>query len=311
MLKRVVITNYLGEQMEYKIEGVQDNDKSGLLITGIDGLGPVKADINMTDLTTSDGGLFNSARLEKRNIVISAYFTNSGTIEQARLLSYKYFPIKRPLYFYIETDEREAFTYGYVESNEPDIFQQFSGCKISVLCESPYFTSAAGSDVMSFSDVTPAFRFVYKNTFGTKETIFGTIEHKVRENLEYTGDCDTGVVITMNVTGDVKKVHIYDLSTSDVLYLDTDKLDDLLPEETGVTHDKFIYGDTIIINTQQKQKSIYLVRGGVTYSILNILGKNPGWITFSKGINQIMYAADEGAEYLKIVIEAPVLYEGV
>ena len=95
MFKKVTITNYRGESVEYLIEGVNVADNNGLLITDIDGLGPVKANINMTKLATADGGIYNSARLGTRNIVIKARFTNATSIEDARLSSYQFFPIKK------------------------------------------------------------------------------------------------------------------------------------------------------------------------------------------------------------------------
>ena len=137
MLKSVTITNYLGNSVTYAIEGVDPNNQEGLLITEIEGLGPTKADINMTELATADGGIFNSARASTRNIVLKARFTMAKTIEEARLSSYKFFPIKQPLTFHIETDNRIAETVGYVESNEPVIFSDECDMQVSILCESP------------------------------------------------------------------------------------------------------------------------------------------------------------------------------
>lgn len=139
MLKKVVVTNYLDESIEYNIEGVQTENESGLLITSIDGLGPVKATINMTEIPTADGSIFNSARLTSRNIVIEALFTYTGSIEEARHLTYKYFPVKSKVKIQVVTDERTVETEGYVESNEPDIFSEQTGCQISILCPSAYF----------------------------------------------------------------------------------------------------------------------------------------------------------------------------
>lgn len=145
MLKRVVVTNYLGESMEYKIDGVEVDNPSGLIITSIDGLGPVKANVNMTELSTSDGSVFNSARQPERNIVINALFTHPTSIEEARLLTYKYFPVKEKVHLLIETDNRTVETDGYVESNEPDIFSEESGCQISILCEDSCFDDVNGN----------------------------------------------------------------------------------------------------------------------------------------------------------------------
>ena len=86
MLKYVQITNYLGKSVKYTLEGPTIEDESGLFITSIDGLGPVKATINMTELATADGDIYNSSRLSGRNIIINAKFTYAKTIEDARLM---------------------------------------------------------------------------------------------------------------------------------------------------------------------------------------------------------------------------------
>lgn len=200
MLKRVVITNYRGESIEYRIGDVMvrpDNDpswvsmeQSGLLITDISGLGPVKANINMTELTTTDGGIYNSARLSTRNIVIKARFMHASSIEEARLLSYKYFPIKKKLKFYIETDNRKAEVEGYVESNEPDIFDEECGCQISVLCESAFFNAAGegAEQIIKFSSTEPLFKFPLVNGDSSASTSL-----QYSNNIFYIGPGDRTV----------------------------------------------------------------------------------------------------------------------
>lgn len=60
--------------------------------------------INSTENSTDDGSVFNSARLDARNIVLTMILYPTPTIEDTRQLSYKYFPIKKPLTLVFETD---------------------------------------------------------------------------------------------------------------------------------------------------------------------------------------------------------------
>lgn len=204
MLKKVVITNCFGECMEYAIDGVQAENPSGLIITSIDGLGPVKADINMMGLATTDGQLYNSAKLSGRNIVIKALFTHASSIEEARLLSYKYFPIKKKIKFHIETDNRIGEIEGYVESNEPDIFSERSGCQISILCENAYFDG--GEVKYVFGENIPQFKFAFGNE-SLDERLIKMSEYATEKNtrtLIYDGDADTG--IEMNLSFPTKNI---------------------------------------------------------------------------------------------------------
>jgi hypothetical protein len=151
MIKSIGIKNYLGDMLTINL--AEANPAHGLLVQKITGLGPVKATINKTKLATSDGSKYNSSVLEERNIVIDFRFTESTpeltdnyvettyNIENTRQRTYRYFPAKRECTFYVTTDNRNVRCTGYVESNEPDIFNPEEGCSISIICPDPYFYS--------------------------------------------------------------------------------------------------------------------------------------------------------------------------
>lgn len=307
MLKSVTITNYLGASVTYSMEGPTIDDETGLFITGIDGLGPVKADINMTSLATANGDIFNSARLGGRNVVLKAAFTYAETIEEARLLSYKFFPIGHKVKFHIETENRIAETEGYVESNEPDIFSKQSTTQVSILCESPWFASVdeEGNQTTNFSNVIEEFEFPFSNESTTEKLIeFGSIVNKKENTVYYDGDAETGCKIVLHAIGAVEMVSIYNIKTGEKMVLDTDKLETL-------TGDKIIYGDTITINTVKGNKYIHLLRNGVTTNILNILGKDSDWFQLAKGDNLFAYTATYGEANIYFSVETQILFEGV
>lgn len=160
MINSVTITNKNGEILTINLKDVEP--ESGLFISEIKGLGPVKASINMTDLATMDGAKYNSARAEKRNIVLSVIYLCDDA-ETARLLTYKYFPLKQPIKFQIETTNRFAEVTGYIESNEPDIFEEQANAQISIVCDNAYFKDASpgGIQILPFSDIVSLFEFEF------------------------------------------------------------------------------------------------------------------------------------------------------
>lgn len=163
MIKSITITNYKDESFYINMFSSSD---SGLNIRKIDGLGPVKANINTTPIVTGDGAIYNSARAENRNIVITLGFVNESNIglnliEDVRLKSYKMFPLKSMVKFEIETDRRNLYTYGYVESNEPDIFSQDETAQISIICPNAYFTSKEKRDI-SLNLLRSTFKFPFE-----------------------------------------------------------------------------------------------------------------------------------------------------
>lgn len=306
MLKKVIITNYLGKSVEYSFDNPTLEDSSGLLITEIQGLGPVKANVNMTQLATADGDIFNSSRLNGRNIVIKARFTYANTIEEARLLSYKFFPIGHKLTFHIETDNRIAETDGFVESNEPDIFSDESDMQVSVLCESPWFLSVDedGRQQTNFSNVVAMFEFPFQNLGHEPVTEFGRIINKKESTVYYDGDAETGCRIEIHAIGNVEMVTIYNVKTGDKMIIDTNKLETL-------TGHKLISGDTVIINTVKGNKFINLIREGETINILNVLGKDAEWFQLVKGDNLFAYTAEYGEANIQFMVETQILFEGV
>lgn len=136
MIKSITVTNYLGDSIKLDLARPEE---SGFVVTSVTGLGSGKANINMTEIATNDGSLYNSSRLPSRNIVISLKYLWQSTIEDVRQLSYKFFPIKKKLTLLIETDNRQAEIEGYTEANDPNIFSKDEGSDISIVCPNPFF----------------------------------------------------------------------------------------------------------------------------------------------------------------------------
>lgn len=304
MIKSVIVTNYLGESIKLILG---EPEKSGFLIKSITGLGPGKAEVNTTKLSTIDGSVFNSAKVNERNIVLTIIFLEKDTIEDARQLTYKYFPIKKPLTLLIETDNRYCYAEGYVENNDPDIFSLQEQTQISVICPDPYFYSAgeAGKNVTVFSGIEPEFEFPFSNESLTENLIItGAIQNKTEEVITYNGDSETGVFIRIHAIGAVKMITIYNTGTRELMKIDTDKL-------ASLTGSGIIASDDILISTVKRKKYVHLVRAGKEYNILNCLGKNSDWFTLAKGDNVFAYVAEEGSSNLQFRIENRVLYEGI
>lgn len=305
MLKSVTITNYLGESVKITLN--EADPDHGLLITKIDGLGPPKANINTTTLATNDGSVYNSARLEQRNIIFGLLFTFSPQIEDARQLTYKYFPIKKNLTILIEADNRIVQTTGYVESNEPDIFNQYESTQISIICTDPYFYSAGenGINTTVFYGVEPLFEFEFDNDSLEENLIeFGSIENEQEKTVVYEGDAEIGVTITIHALGEVGNITIYNTGTREVMRIDVSKI-------KAITGQGIVAGDDIIISTVRGHKSIQLLRGGIYINILNALERGSDWFQLSRGDNIFAYTAEYGAENLEFKIENRILYEGV
>ncbi len=302
MIKSVTVTNYRNESL--KIVLSEAEPEHGLIIKSITGLGPPKANVNMTDLASMDGSLFNSARAEKRNIVIQMIFAYAKSIEDTRQRTYKYFPVKKPLKLIIETDNRTLKTIGYVESNEPDIFSKEESNQISILCEDPYFYSSR-SNATIFSGIEPLFEFEFSNESVTEPLLeFGSIEMKRERSIYYDGDAEVGVTITIHVLKDAGDITIYNTGTREVMKIYNDKI-------KALTGAGLSAADDIIITTTRGNKKIELLRNGIYENILNALDKHSDWFQLAEGDNIFAYTASFGELNLQFKIENEIVYEGI
>lgn len=303
MIKTVKITNHLGE---FIILDMKDPAPSGFFIKGIDGLGPSKSVVNTVESLSLDGAAYNSSRTTSRNLVFNLgfYYWTPTPIETLRLTTYRFFPQKKEIQIEIETDNRIGVVEGYVETNEPDIFSREESTSISVLCPSAFFH---GKDIVQsvFSGVSPAFEFPFENPSLTEPLIeFGIVFIDTQKSVFYLGDEPTGVVIYINVIGNVNDLVIYNLTRGQVMTISSAQI-------IAMTGSDLHLGDEIVISTVKGHKYVSLIRNGEEINILNALSQPTDWFQIDRGDNLFTYSADSGVENVQFLIEHQVLYGGL
>lgn len=309
MIKTVTIVNYLGKQLDLELTRPE---KSGLVVQSITGIGPGKATINITNMASNDGGVFNSARSDTRNIVLNLemYDTNvndsAWTIEKARLLTYNFFPKKRPLTLIFKTDNRHVYINGYVESNETNIFSEKEMVQISIICPDPNFYDANGSTIVRLAKVIDWFKFPFSNESTSEDLIvLGKIESDMPiALLRYDAEVETGINIKAKFTGTVTELKFFNYDTGEKIEIDDTKL-------AQVITDGFSDGDELNICTVRGKKSAKVIRSGVTYNIINSLGFNPSWFQLLKGDNLFTYTTNDQDSNISIEFAYENAYEGV
>ena len=302
MIKSIKVTNPKGESL---VLDLFHPEKSGLIVRSISGLGPPKANINSTDLATADGALYSSARASTRNIVFNLQFMFAPTIEDSRQLTYKYFPLKKLVKIEVETDNRSLETSGYVESNSPDIFSKEETTQISILCLNPFFYDPNPS-VTQFATVTPAFEFPFSNESTTESLIkFGTINLDTRSTIDYIGDVDTGVLITIHAIGSVSgSLTIYNVETQEKMVVDLAKIKTLIGKDYGS-------GDDIIISTVSGDKYVQVLHDGKYTNAIAAIEKLADWFQVSVGRNIFNFTVTKGIENLVMSFSYRNAYGGI
>lgn len=303
MIKSVTVTNSLGESA--KIVLAQADPDHGFLIEKIDGLGPPKADINTTVLTTIDGTTFNSSHLNERNIVLGLLFIFASIIEDARLRTYQYFPIKREVELLIETDRRMGKIKGRVESNEPDIFNKLENTQISIICPDPYFYSAIGSGESSTVMNNGMFEFAFENESVTEPLLeMSVIGDTLEQIVTYSGDGETGMEIHIYIKDEIKNLILYNTKTREQFGINTDRI-------TMLTGSPLGKDDEIVISTVRGNKYLHLIRNGEVINIINAKIKGSAWLQLEKGPNPFSYSVEDGEGNVVLDFRAKIRYEGM
>lgn len=276
----LIAENYRGEQLQ-----LAPNPNYYVEIDGITGAAAV---INTSVTGNSVGSLFNSSRAEERVVPIS--IRPLRDVETNRIRLYRFFQSGKPVRLYYKNNSRDVYIDGYVrQAPEGSLFTNRETLEVSLLCPMPYWKSTT-SIITDISDVLPRLSF----PFAIEEPIpFSELEKGTEKTVVNNGDVESGVIIELQADGTVSNIVIYD--------------------EYGGSF-KVNYemqaGDLITINTYRGEKSITLLRNGVTSNLFKYVGENPTWFNLEPGDNVFMVSAT-GSEFLQIKYISYNLYEGV
>lgn len=121
-------------------------------LTNVEGLAPVPASINITPYAAQHGGVFNTARCDTRNIVVTmklgSYDDGVYNMDFAREKLYTMFSnsvIAKPsvgekvLFTVWFTNGLGKWIWGYIENIACDYYGEMEGAQISIICPKPDF----------------------------------------------------------------------------------------------------------------------------------------------------------------------------
>lgn len=276
-------------------------------IISILGLNPPNAQINVSTIAGLDGAKFNSSKLDTRQIVITLKI--NGDVETNRQTLYKYFSTKEWCKFYYQNTNRNVYINCYVQTFECDLFSNSETAQISLLCPNPYFNDME-TIIDDISKVVSAFVFPFAfgsvgatNPYatilpGTDNAIpFSTIEVDRITDIYNNSSAETGLIIEITFNNDVNVVELRNTETG----------------ETFTISYNFLDKDKVTINTNKGEKSITLLREGVSYNLFTAIQSGSTFFQLTVGDNFFSYTADSGASdsYVNIVYKHNTVYRGV
>jgi len=114
-------------------------------------------------------------------------------------------------------------------------------------------------------------------------------------NVINGGDIDSGAIIELRAMGEVGTPGIYNVET----------------RETFIINVTMQEGDLITINTKKKEKSVTLLRDGVTTNLIGSLASGSSWLQLEPGDNTFIVSADTFPENLYVTFTVVNQFEGV
>jgi len=259
MLDKVEVRTDQGDLLSLPFADIS----GGYLVQKIEGLDPVPANIVSSSFARLDGEQYQSARREKRNLILTLELQPdyaNETVQELRNGLYRWFLPPRNANFRFFSDENPLVDIsGRVETFDCPIFTKDPVATISVLCLNPDFYEPVEVEIAGAT---------------TSGTVMGTID--------YEGTVDTGIVFTLEVNRSITGFTIYHQPAGEQV-------------RTLVVAGLFVAGDVIRISTVPGDKYATLTRGSVVSSILYSISPYSDWTRLQPGENAFRVYAEGAA----------------
>jgi hypothetical protein len=236
-------------------------------ILSIDGLGPVKGNVNTTPYGLVDGEVYFGTTIGKRNIVLTLGLNpnwSDQTMASLRKLLYAYFMPKYATKLRFISDLLpDVEISGYVESFEPNIFSKDPQVQISIICPKPEFVA-----------VSPT-------------VVTGTVgDGTVPTEIEYDGTLPTGFLL--EVTSSPSRTSY----TGPLLVVNRTPFERTFQATATVDNTKKFKLSTI---PGQKSAVSVLLATGVETSVLSTVDGETTWPQIEPGTNEFSIVVPVGS----------------
>jgi phage-related protein len=279
----LTVENAKGEQLNL----TQNPD---YVITNIDGLHPPDAIINMMERAGHDGALFNSAKVNYRQLILDIAI-NSNACENRNNL-YRFFQSARPVRLIYNNELRGVYIEGYVQNAPIGFFQPKQTIQITIICPDPFWHSTVNVEGMT-DGMEALFEFPFSIPEGGipfSEYYGGNAAH-----IWNPGTVESGIIMEIRATGAATNPRIYHQNTDTFFRVNT----------------TLQSGDVLTIDTRPDHKKIQRVRSGATSNLIASRDLNSTWLIMDPGENVYILSAASGVGNLTCQISSVTNIEGV
>lgn len=255
------------------------------------GLGPVGADVVTSSMGMVDGDKYNSARVGRRNVVLTVTIHNN--VEENRIRLYRWFTPKQWVKLHYKNGSREVYTEGVVETCDPNQFSAVQAVQISIICPQPHLIGAE-EIVKDISGITDMFSFPFAiEAAGVPFSDLSGADYAILHN---SGDVATGFVISVFARSNVTAPVIYNAVTNEAFRV------------KGTLE----AGHTLTIDTRAGSHRLTITTpSGEVVNALHRKQKGSPWLQLQPGDNYIAYSAETDAVAMLVTLRHNDLYVGV
>lgn len=281
----LIVRNKYGDSLE-----LTHNEK--FTISNISGFDPPDAEIHTVRYAGEDGSVYNSSVMNSRTITITIAINNPA--EENRLELYRYFKSRYPVRLYYQTETRNVYIDGYVQTFQVAYFNKKQTAQITVYCPRPYLIEddLSGDNLIDMSN--PLFEFPF--SIEIDEPIpFSEPSDLLIQSIINRGDLETGCTITIHAMDTVVNPRFVNQVNGQGIYL-------------NITLEE---GDDLVICTIVGRKSIKRIRNAVATNMISAFASGSAWMVIAAGENDIVVTADSGGANMVLSFDIPALYEGV
>ena len=285
MYKDLILENAAGDSLTIGASGP-------FLLDSITGIDPPPGIINTSSAALLDGQIYNSSKLDMRQIIIA--FAIQGPAAANRIRIYTVLKSAQLVKLRYVGQQRDVYIEGYVSDIDIAYMKQKQICTVQILCPQPYFL-AAEQMVNELTQVVKRFHFPFASE-ATPEIVFGELSNELGITIDNEGDLECGMVIELYAAAAVTNPKVFNYITQ---------------EYFGLSY-ALQTADLVTIDTRPGKKSVTLLRSGVTTNIINYVMQGSSWLQLPANGGTFVYEVGTGsATNLSVTFRHVNLYEGV
>jgi phage-related protein len=266
---------------------------SPYFLTDADGLYGTEADVNVSENTFDDGGIYQSSHIKTRNIVLTVRDRGSDDHIAVRdALLDLFLPKAKGQLTIKEADgdsENEKVIDYYMEKVLSDGLNASRTFSFSLICPDPYFYDLYDKYVQM---ANYAAMFTFPHNFIAAGEEFGSRSKEKSKNIQnLTGADAVGLRIDFAINGAVTNPSVTRVESGETIKIGTSSKPLSL-----------VYGDLLTVTTGSGNKHIYLTRSGVRTEINQYLSSDSSFFELHQGDNTIGYDAESGVSNIEVTV---------